>query len=103
MSSCVYCYVLCNIHVDCTDGTSENTDETTNNMESFSSMNTIDFVFLVLVRFFSIKDWGALKNRGNLNVQDFLDAMTQFTATVNGASDNLGTRDNTLNMYVDCR
>lgn len=36
------------------------------------------------------KDWGALKNRSNLNVQDFLDAMNQFTATVNGASDNLG-------------
>jgi hypothetical protein len=40
------------------------------------------------------KDWGALKNRSNLNVQDFLDAMNQFTATVNGASDNLGKRNN---------
>jgi hypothetical protein len=41
-------------------------------------------------KFFVLKDWGALKNRSNLNVQDFLDAMNQFTATVNGASDNLG-------------
>lgn len=39
---------------------------------------------------FLSKDWGALKNRSNLNVQDFLDAMNQFTATVNGASNNLG-------------
>ncbi len=39
---------------------------------------------------FVVQDWGALKNRSNLNVQDFLDAMNQFTATVNGASDNLG-------------
>ena len=37
-----------------------------------------------------LQDWGALKNRGNLNVQDFLDAMGQFTATVNGANDNMG-------------
>ena len=40
-----------------------------------------------------LKDWGALKNRSNLNVQDFLDAMNQFTATVNGASDNLGKKN----------
>ncbi|CAF4433058.1 unnamed protein product, partial [Rotaria magnacalcarata] len=31
----------------------------------------------------------ALKTRSNINVQDFLDAMSQFTATVNGASDNI--------------
>lgn len=35
------------------------------------------------------EDWGVLKSRSNLNVQDFLDAMSQFTASINGASDNL--------------
>ena len=44
----------------------------------------------------SLQDWGALKNRSNLNVQDFLDAMNQFTATVNGASDNLGARSSSV-------
>ncbi|CAF0945608.1 unnamed protein product [Adineta steineri] len=54
------------------------------------------------------EDWGALKNRGNLNVQDFLDAMNQFTATVNGANDNIahqvklapGDNDSTLNTLA---
>ncbi|CAF1413331.1 unnamed protein product, partial [Adineta ricciae] len=54
------------------------------------------------------EDWGALKNRGNLNVQDFLDAMGQFTATVNGANDNIahqvklapGDNDNTLSTLA---
>jgi len=41
-----------------------------------------------------MKDWGALKNRSNMNVQDFLDAMNQFTATVNGANDNIGKQIN---------
>lgn len=44
-----------------------------------------------------LQDWGALKNRSNLNVQDFLDAMNQFTATVNGASDNLGKQNHREN------
>ncbi|CAF0752408.1 unnamed protein product [Didymodactylos carnosus] len=54
------------------------------------------------------EDWGALKNRSNLSVQDFLDAMSQFTASVNGASDNLahqvklasGDNDNVLSTLT---
>ncbi|CAF4116331.1 unnamed protein product [Rotaria sp. Silwood2] len=44
---------------------------------------------MLIPLFQQYEDWGALKTRSNINVQDFLDAMSQFTATVNGASDNI--------------